>query len=69
MKTVNLPENIITALERRAKEKNYPNVDAYVQMILEGVVKKLEQEKKSSSLSADDEVLVKDRLRRLGYID
>ncbi len=68
MTTIKLPDNLIAKLEVRAKERKFTTVDAYIQMILEGVVTKLENTKKEM-LSSNDEALVKDRLRRLGYID
>lgn len=68
MTTIKLPDNLIAKLETRAKEKGFATVDAYIQMILEGVTSKLENAQ-NQSLSKDNEAVVKDRLRRLGYID
>lgn len=68
MTTIKLPDGLIAKLATRAKEKGFTTVDTYIQMILEGVAAKLETTQKKS-LSSDDEALVRDRLRRLGYID
>lgn len=68
MPAINIPNHLLIKLETRAKEKGFATADAYIQMILEGVIAKLEAAQ-NKSLSADDESVVKDRLRRLGYID
>lgn len=70
---VKIKKEILKKLEKRAKESgSFKNVDEYVNYVLQQVVDKLENEKKTSqkpAYSKKDEEKVKERLRSLGYLD
>ncbi len=70
---VKIKKEILKKLEKRAKESgSFKNVDEYVNYVLQQVVDKLENEKKTSqkpAYSKKDEEKVRERLRSLGYLD
>lgn len=70
MPTVEVDDNIYEVLEARAEEKDFEETDDYVRHILEQVVEKIKKEKQqTSSYSDEEEEEVKNRLRKLGYLD
>lgn len=70
MPSVEVDDKIYEVLEARADEKDFDETDDYVRHILEQVVEKIMKEKQqTSSYSDEEEEEVKDRLRKLGYLD
>jgi hypothetical protein len=68
MAKIDILDNLIKIFEERAKEKGFADVSSYINMVLENVAQKLEG-KKQTSLTDEQEELVRNRLRKLGYID
>ena len=70
MPSVEVDEKIYSVLEARAEEKDFDETDEYVKHILDQVVEKIKKEKQQTeSYSEEEEEEVKDRLRKLGYLD
>jgi hypothetical protein len=65
-RTVRLPEEVVQALERRMKGSSFESVDALIAFILGRLVDHAPGE---TAFSEEDERLLRDRLRSLGYID
>jgi hypothetical protein len=66
IRTVRLPEEVVRALELRMKGSSFESVDVLIAFILGRLVDHAPGE---SAFSEEDERLLKDRLRSLGYID
>jgi hypothetical protein len=64
-RTIQLPEELVRALEERMRGSSFDSVDALVTFILG----RLLEQPGESTFSADDERLLRERLRSLGYID
>ncbi|OAT81214.1 CopG family transcriptional regulator [Desulfotomaculum copahuensis] len=63
--SVKIPAELFREIEKRIKETGFASVDEYVAFVLREVVfDDAEQE-----LAGDDEEVVKERLRSLGYLD
>ena len=62
---VEIPDETIKKLESRAKEKNFDDVQAYINHLLEQVASKIESQPQDSDA---DEEKVKKRLKDLGYL-
>jgi Arc/MetJ-type ribon-helix-helix transcriptional regulator len=65
VRTVRLPEEVVRALEERMRGSSFESVDAFVAFILG----RLLDQPGDGAFSAEDERLLKERLRSLGYID
>ena len=68
MVKIEINNEIFEKIEKRAKEKGFETQE-YVEMILKKVIDKLEERKKEIAYSNEEEEKVKERLRRLGYLD
>jgi hypothetical protein len=66
MRTLQLPEEVVRALEVRMKGSSFDSVDALVAFILGRLV---DHGPGDVVFSEEDERQLKDRLRSLGYID
>ncbi len=66
LRTVHLPEEVVRALEQRMKGSSFESVDVLIAFILGRLV---DHAPGDSAFSEEDERLLKDRLRSLGYID
>jgi hypothetical protein len=64
-RTIQIPEEIVRALEQRMRGTSFDSVDAFVAFVLA----RLAEEPGAGSFSEEDERHLKDRLRSLGYID
>ncbi len=64
-RTISLPSEVVRALERRMQGTSFESVDAFVTFVLE----RLLEQPGEGPFSAEDERLLRDRLRSLGYID
>jgi len=62
---IEIREDLIKKLEKRAKEKDMNSVEEYIENILEQVVERLKGDEK---IVSKEEEKVKERLRALGYI-
>ena len=66
---VDIPDPIVEELKAHvATDERFETVEAYIEYLLNQVVKKL-QAKKKQAYSAEDEKEVAARLKQLGYID
>jgi hypothetical protein len=65
-RTLRLPEEVVRALELRMRGSSFDSVDALVAYILGRLV---DQPAGTTAFSEDDERVLKERLRSLGYID
>jgi Arc/MetJ-type ribon-helix-helix transcriptional regulator len=64
-KTVFLPAELYSKLEKRVKATDFGSVDEYVEFVLEEIVKEEEEER---TFSKEEEEEVKKRLKDLGYL-
>ena len=63
---VKIPEGIWKGLDERSKEKGFNSTEDFIIHILKQVIEKLEENK---TVSKKDEGMMKDELRKLGYLD
>jgi len=66
LRTVRLPEEVVRALELRMKGSSFESVDVLIAFILGRLV---DHAPGDSAFTEEDERILKDRLRSLGYID
>jgi hypothetical protein len=66
IRTVHLPEEVVRALEVRMKGSSFDSVEALIAYILGRLV---DHPSGETVFSEEDERLLKERLRSLGYID
>ena len=66
LRTVHLPEEVVRALEQRMKGSSFESVDVLIAFILGRLV---DHAPGDAVFTEEDERLLKDRLRSLGYID
>jgi len=64
-RTVHLPADVVQGLEDRMKGSSFESVDAFIAFILS----RLLEGPGTGAFSEEDERLLKERLRSLGYID
>lgn len=65
LRNVELPEELAQAIAARIRGSSFESVDAFVTFVLA----RLMEETNGGTFSEEDERLLKDRLRSLGYID
>ena len=65
MRSVQLPEELVAALEDRFRGSAFDSVDAFIEFVLA----RLLDEPGSTGFSEEEERSLKERLRSLGYID
>jgi hypothetical protein len=61
-----IPQSLYIRLEKHQKDAGFSSVDAYVSSVLEEHVAHMENPKNTEP--DDDEKMVMDRLKKLGYI-
>lgn len=64
--TVTIPGSLFRRIEERIKGTGFPSVNAYVAYVLREV---LSDEDEPEAMSPEDDELVKQRLRALGYLE
>jgi hypothetical protein len=64
-RTIHISEDVARLLEERIKGSSFESVDAYVTFVLA----RLAEQTGETAFSEEDERLLKERLRSLGYID
>ncbi|MGA8664174.1 MAG: CopG family transcriptional regulator [Thermoplasmata archaeon] len=64
-RTIRLPEEIVRAIEARMRGSSFDSPDAFIAFVLG----RLLDQHGEGPFSAEDERLLKERLRSLGYID
>jgi Arc/MetJ-type ribon-helix-helix transcriptional regulator len=64
--TVDIPAPLFKRIEERIKGTGFPSVSSYVAYVLREV---LSDEDEPPALSPEDDELVKQRLRALGYLE
>lgn len=68
MAVVNIPDELYVEIEKRVKEsEDFSSVDEYVTFVLEELLKD-EDEDVEYTMSEEEEEVVKERLRELGYL-
>ncbi|HEY1197816.1 MAG TPA: CopG family transcriptional regulator [Thermoplasmata archaeon] len=65
MRSVQLPAELVTALEERFRGTSFDSVDAFIAFVLA----RLLDEPGTTGFSEEEERSLKERLRSLGYID
>jgi Arc/MetJ-type ribon-helix-helix transcriptional regulator len=65
MRSIQLPEELVAALEERFHGTAFATVDAFIEFVLA----RLLDEPGASGFSEEEERSLKERLRSLGYID
>jgi Arc/MetJ-type ribon-helix-helix transcriptional regulator len=65
LRTLQIPEEIVRALEQRMRGSSFASVDAFVTFVLA----RLLEQTGETAFSEEDEKALKERLRSLGYID
>lgn len=63
--TVKIPKRLIEKIKEYIKDSEFKSVDDYVSFVIEEVLKDDDE----AEFSEEDEKLVKDRLKDLGYLD
>ncbi|KYC53477.1 MAG: hypothetical protein AMQ22_00267 [Candidatus Methanofastidiosum methylothiophilum] len=63
--TVKIPKRLIEEIKEYIKDSEFKSVDDYVSFVIEEVLKDDDE----AEFSEEDEKLVKDRLKDLGYLD
>lgn len=66
---IELPERLLSRVERRLPRTEFDSADEYVAFVLEEVLYQVESETDGDDFESVDEQEVKDRLRSLGYLD
>ncbi|HLM90724.1 MAG TPA: CopG family transcriptional regulator [Thermoplasmata archaeon] len=64
-RTIHLPEEIVRAIEERMRGSSFESPDAFIAFVLG----RLLDQHGEGAFSAEDERVLKERLRSLGYID
>jgi hypothetical protein len=65
IRTLHIPEDVAQSLEERMKGSAFESIDAFVTFVLA----RLAEHTGEMAFSEEDERLLKERLRSLGYID
>lgn len=63
---VELPERVLSRVERRVERTDFDSASAYVTFVLEEVLASVEADDLNDAVDEDE---VRDRLRSLGYLD
>ena len=66
---VELPERVLSRVERRVERTDFGSASAYVTFVLEEVLASVETGDDLDDAETVDEDEVRDRLRSLGYLD
>jgi len=69
MKQVNIPDELYKTIEEKLEEFGFKTVDEYVVFVLEEVIKGDAEEGEEKVFSEEEEEVIKQRLRDLGYLD
>jgi len=64
-RTIQVPEEVVQGLERRIEGSSFESVDAFVAFVLARLLERPGE----VGFSEEDERVLRDRLRSLGYID
>lgn len=68
--TVSIPKPLAEKVKERMKGTGFSSVSAYVAYVLRQVLSSIEKEERSKqAFSKEEEDMVKQRLRDLGYLD
>ena len=63
---VEVPERVLSRIERRVEHTDFDSTSAYVTFVLEEVLASVEADDLNDAVDEDE---VRDRLRSLGYLD
>ena len=66
--TISIPTPLAEKIKKRIKGTGFTSLSSYVTYVLREVLSGLEEESEEA-FSREDEERVKDRLRKLGYLD
>ncbi len=67
--TVSIPVPLTDKIKEHIEGTGFNSVSSYVTYVLRQIISNIEQEQKNQPFSREDEELVKERLRALGYLD
>ena len=65
-KTISIPETLYQKIEEQIKGTEFSSVEEYVIFVLEEILK--EEDDSEAALTPEEEELVKERLKGLGYL-
>lgn len=68
MVEVNIQDDKYEVLKARADEKDFDDVEKYIDHLLGQIVEKIRKEKQQEEFSSEEEEEVKKRLEELGYM-
>ena len=66
---VHLPLRLYAKIRKRIKGTEFNSIQEYVIYVLEQVISSMESEEEEKVFSTEDEQIIKNRLRSLGYLD
>jgi len=69
VRSVDLPEDVVSRIERRVRYTEFESVSEYVQYVMEDVLHHVERETEHEDGADVDEREVKNRLESLGYLN
>jgi len=70
MASIEIDDDLFEVLEARAEEKGFDETDGYIRHLMEQIVEKIKKEKQQQDeYTEEEEKEVKDRLKKLGYLD
>ena len=68
--TISIPTPLAEKVKKRMEGTGFHSVSSYVTYVLRQVISSIEEDEKGrEAFSKEDEEKVKDRLRKLGYLD
>jgi hypothetical protein len=69
MATLEIDDGILAALRERAVDKGFDTAEEYVRFVLEQLVRRIREQNGSGNLTGDDEKVIQEKLRSLGYLE
>ena len=66
--TVSLPKSLIDRIKERIKETEFSSVSEWITYVLEEALTDMEKDKGKETRSKEEEEIIKERLRALGYL-
>ena len=66
--TVSLPKSLIDRIKKRVKETEFSSVSEWITYVLEEALTGMEKNEGKETHSKEEEEIIKERLRALGYL-
>ena len=67
--TISIPKPLAEKIKERCEGTGFNSVSSYVTYVLRQVLSNVEKKEKKEAFSKEDEEMVKERLKSLGYVD